>query len=265
MDQANQDETSEPVRTFTAGPGGSHINPLNMVALPGGGVLVINRGYDESAGQTLSVTRVTEAGHLDPRFGHSGTAQFEWPTNFSAQVAGVTGSGKVVIGGGYATVSESVIVIDPDRPVGDGMFTQHWITNEGLAVGENGAYTLQRAGTSAWEVSDPAEYIISRLDELGRPDPEFGDGGRLVVPFAPPDNFVVQPGPDGTLGDGWRQIHEAPDGSLIITTRSYSDELLRWFRRDQDRPIDRAAVTGVREWRVRISAKTGLKGRILFG
>ena len=92
-----------------------------MVALPGGGVLVINRGYDESA-LTLSVTRVTEAGHLDPRFGHSGTAQFEWPTNFSAQVAGVTGSGKVVIGGGYASVSESVIVIDPDRPVGD-LFT----------------------------------------------------------------------------------------------------------------------------------------------
>jgi uncharacterized delta-60 repeat protein len=184
--------------------GGSYERAYAMALLPGGRVAVA--GYSD---RDFALARLDASGALDPSFGTGGRVRTDFRGGDDAAYALVAlPDGALVAAGSSFGPSGFDFALARytaggalDTTFGEGGrvitdFAGDWDTASALALDARGRLVAGGAVT----ISGNVDFGLARYTPDGRPDPTFGNGGKLTVDFGATerlDALAVLPG--GTL------------------------------------------------------------------
>jgi uncharacterized delta-60 repeat protein len=154
------------------------------------------RGAEHQDTPQFGLVRYTPDGELDSSFGESGTVRVDLGENSGEPLAAwcqsvrIDAQGRILAAGGVYDPPNSLTALvrchadgSLDDSFGEGgkvvTFagpSAEW--NDVVALGDGGVLA---AGTGS--ASGERDVMLARFDSLGRPDADFGNGGRVVTPL----------------------------------------------------------------------------------
>jgi uncharacterized delta-60 repeat protein len=183
---------------------------LQVLAAPGGKVLLVTASQSGSGPYALQVTRVNADATLDRGYGAAGTATTALGEGCgSCTTAAVQPDGAVVLTGTTGTIAPPPAALDLHwaltrlTPAGavDPGFGAGGIATIPTAVSASGFnVAIGRGGAIVTEAQTQASLLgpissgllLARLTAGGAPDPTFAGGGTVDVPFATGFLMLVQ-------------------------------------------------------------------------
>ena len=192
----------------------------SMRRLDNGSMILVGAGYGEHVPRGF-VAKVDAAGRLDAKFGAGGVTLM--PDLLDLDAAEIDRRGRVVAAGQYfegALISAAVVRLLPDGRFDEsfaeaGIARISWGEGKNLSSEANALVLTPDGGVllgGQREIADQAglpqgiDYAVARLDDSGRFDSSFADGGWRV--FRDPN--------DASIGNRILQLALLTDGRIVF-------------------------------------------------